>query len=67
MKTVPNPGSEEAQKLGCLCPVLDNGHGQGSMWGPGTFIMTEGCKLHNDAVRRAKVSGKKSSHNTNDT
>jgi hypothetical protein len=26
---VPNPGSEEAGKMGCLCPVLDNEHGRG--------------------------------------
>ena len=24
------PGSPEAKKLGCKCPVLDNGHGRGS-------------------------------------
>jgi len=25
----PNPGSDEAIKLGCKCPVLDNEHGAG--------------------------------------
>ena len=24
----PNPGSPEAVKLGCICPVLDNCHGK---------------------------------------
>lgn len=24
----PNPGSDEAIAIGCLCPVLDNGHGR---------------------------------------
>lgn len=28
----PNPGSLDAIEKGCLCPVLDNGHGQGA-WG----------------------------------
>jgi hypothetical protein len=25
----PNPGSDEAVKLGCTCPVEDNKHGDG--------------------------------------
>jgi len=31
----PNPGSPEAIKKGCTCPVLDNGHGKGHLgeWG----------------------------------
>ena len=24
-----NPGSPEAREQGCVCPVLDNGHGAG--------------------------------------
>jgi len=31
MSDVPNPGSREALKLGCRCPVMDNNHGQ---WPP---------------------------------
>lgn len=27
--SVPNPGSDEAIKAGCTCPVLDNAHGKG--------------------------------------
>jgi hypothetical protein len=27
--TNPNPGSEEAIKAGCACPVIDNNHGKG--------------------------------------
>lgn len=26
---IPNPGSDEALNLGCICPVLDNCHGRG--------------------------------------
>lgn len=43
---VPNPGSDAALDQGCLCPVLDNGHGRGSMYGSGVFVITGGCPLH---------------------
>jgi hypothetical protein len=46
MTKLPNPGSNEAIARGCSCPVLDNGHGRGSMWGPNTFIYTQSCTLH---------------------
>lgn len=42
----PNPGSDEALALGCLCPVLDNGHGRGSMWGDDVFVFVVGCPVH---------------------
>ena len=41
----PNPGSREARKAGCKCPVLDNAHGQGYM-GLGLFIVSEKCAMH---------------------
>mgnify|MGYP001620046777 CR=1 FL=1 len=41
----PNPGSPEAIKAGCLCPVVDNAHGKGWM-GSGEFWMSEDCPLH---------------------
>lgn len=44
----PNPGSDEAVKKGCQCPVLDNGHGKGSGWGPDTFWINQACPLHGD-------------------
>jgi hypothetical protein len=43
----PNPGSDEALKQGCRCPVLDNCHGRGYYAGkPGEFVMIEDCPLH---------------------
>ena len=42
----PNPGSDEAIRLGCVCPVMDNGHGRGSYYGRGVFIYHEGCPVH---------------------
>jgi hypothetical protein len=45
----PNPGSNEAIALGCTCPVMDNGHGQGFPW-PGTegpsFWVNADCPVH---------------------
>lgn len=38
------PGSNSALDNGCLCPVLDNGHGQGR--GDGTFWINAECPLH---------------------
>ena len=42
----PNPGSDEAVAYGCKCPVLDNGHGAGSGWGPGKFWISADCPMH---------------------
>lgn len=43
---MPNPGSEAALDRGCICAVLDNGHGAGYMGQPGIFVVTAGCPLH---------------------
>lgn len=43
--TPPNPGSEEAGKMGCICPVIDNSYGKG-YYGSGDFVITVGCELH---------------------
>lgn len=48
----PNPGSAEAVKNGCLCPVIDNAGGHGYMGGARdrhgetVFVMREDCPLH---------------------
>ena len=45
----PNPGSEEAVALGCLCPRIDNHHGRGFDY-PGVegkaFWFNGECPLH---------------------
>lgn len=46
IQDIPNPGSDAAIKLFCLCPVLDNAHGKGSMYGTDTFVISHGCPLH---------------------
>jgi len=55
----PAPGSDAAQRQGCTCPVLDNGHGRGCMGGaksPETgetlFVITAGCPVHAPKVPR---------------
>jgi len=46
----PTPGSDEAIALGCICPVMDNGHGRGR--GDGTFWIIEGCPVHDPNASR---------------
>lgn len=41
----PKPGSNDAVKAGCTCPVLDNARGAGWL-GTGEFWFTEGCPVH---------------------
>lgn len=42
--TPPNPGSDDAVRDGCTCPILDNNRGRGRK--DGTFWITEHCPLH---------------------
>jgi hypothetical protein len=52
----PNPGSDEAIKGGCRCPVLDNGHGQGCGWpskdGGPTFWISGDCPMHRPELKQ---------------
>lgn len=41
----PNPGSDEAIKQGCSCPVLDNAHGKGMCDGT-VFWVNRTCPIH---------------------
>jgi len=46
-RVIPNPGSDEAIRQGCSCPVMDNCHGWGTlMYGEGTFWFDPKCPLH---------------------
>lgn len=46
----PNPGSKEAQALGCKCPVIDNHFGKGiemgSVDGSPSFWINGDCPIH---------------------
>ena len=55
---VPNPGSDEAIKQGCRCPVIDNGHGTGYYTtdnGVPVFVINETCPLHGVKRRKKNV------------
>ncbi len=46
LKTKLKPGSEAAISAGCLCPVVDNAHGQGYMGMDNVFVMQANCPIH---------------------
>lgn len=45
---IPNPGSADAVRRGCCCPVYDNERGAGVPDGKGgtLYWRTQGCPLH---------------------
>lgn len=47
--SVPTPGSDEARRLACCCPVMDNARGRGA-WGTSgpdaVFWINSACVLH---------------------
>jgi len=47
-----NPGSDEALDAGCLCPVLDNGHGRGYYGQKGVFVYNLSCPLHGTPTKK---------------
>jgi hypothetical protein len=50
----PNPGSDAALDLGCICPIMDNNHGKFLPW-QGGYIVVQGCPVH-DATAHAAES-----------
>ena len=49
MSDKPNPGSDEAIKIGCTCPILDNYHGKGAYNdenGKPLFWINGDCPVH---------------------
>lgn len=44
------PGDPQAVAAGCLCPVLDNGHGRGCGYvdsqGAPLYVFNDACPLH---------------------
>ena len=58
MSNKPNPGSWEAIKMGCKCPVLDNEHGEGAYIdenGVPQFWIAEDCPIHGLEVNRERA------------
>ena len=60
---IPRPGSDEAIEQGCICPILDNGHGKGCGWkddnGEPLYWITEFCPLHWNKVSWDKLDWNK--------
>lgn len=44
--TKPNPGSDEALRMGCTCPQIDNHYGKGHQEDPGRFMVNGHCPVH---------------------
>lgn len=43
----PPPGSDAAMRLGCMCPVVDNHHGEGfKINGEIVFLYSDKCPVH---------------------
>lgn len=59
LKPVPPPGSPAAIDAGCLCPVLDNGHGRGYMPGPTgpLYVYNEECPVHGTRTKAGQWAG----------
>jgi hypothetical protein len=54
----PNPGSDEAIRLGCRCPVMDNEYGRGYMGVEGVFVYSENCSIHGGELKKNKKEKK---------
>lgn len=54
MTSQPNPGSPEAVKLGCICPIYDNGKGKGLAGEHGNFWIHTRCPMHGKPMNKGK-------------
>lgn len=55
------PGTTEAIRAGCLCPVMDNGYGRGWRYVPGresSYIYSSKCPIHGGLVAAAAAMTK---------
>lgn len=64
VEKIPNPGTTEAVILGCLCPVVDNHHGQGYKGRKDSFIYDDRCKVHPSGSRVKDISPPEPKMNT---
>ena len=52
------PGSDEAVKLGCTCPRMDNGYGLGYLGGvkddngETVYVVSGDCELHREGWQK---------------
>ena len=66
---IPDPGTEEAIEMGCICPVMDNEYGRGWHGQEGVFIYNSGCPVHEqkfevevEKLHSEKISESRSKH-----
>ena len=52
---LPNPGGDEAVKMGCTCPVLENCRGRGYTGMSDCFVFTLNCPVHMPLEGEEKV------------
>lgn len=48
----PNPGTRAAIEQGCICPVMDNNHGQWPPYPPDGWWLNPDCPLHRPDQRK---------------
>lgn len=53
-RAIPNPGSDQAIRAGCICAVLDNNHGKWAARPPDDWWITSGCPIHWDQYQDTK-------------
>lgn len=46
ISNIPEPGSADAQQLGCRCPIMDNASGRGVMGLGKDWIVSGDCPVH---------------------
>lgn len=62
---LPNPGSDEALKLGCACPAVDNCHGRGYHTGKNgepCFVYNLTCPIHGEVAKLILGAGHETTH-----
>lgn len=47
-----NPGSHDAVKAGCTCPVIDNHYGKGRREDYKEYLVNDTCPLHNHIITK---------------
>lgn len=63
MPDIPDPGSDEADALGCTCPRMDNAYGRGYMGGvkdengETMFVYRTDCPVHSALLRAIEAQG----------
>lgn len=65
-KFKPYPGSDQALKQGCKCPVIDNGHGAGYLGDGHKFgwVVSGDCPMHGDEQKKENETSTKTTNKT---